>query len=61
VPAFLLWIGASGAGCLALPAGADVWGDTLGEAGQCPGAAATLLTLMALAVSALAARLRARR
>jgi hypothetical protein len=35
VPALLLWIGASGEGCLAIPAGADVWGDTVAEAGEC--------------------------
>ena len=34
-PAFVLWIVASGVGCLALPGGADAWGDTLAEAGQC--------------------------
>src|SRR5262245_22693160 len=35
VPGLVLWIAASGLGCLALPTGAEVWGDTLAEAGQC--------------------------
>ena len=35
IPAFALWIGASGLGCLALPGGTDAWGDTLAEAGEC--------------------------
>ena len=35
VPGFVLWLGASGLGCLALPGGTDVWGDTLAEAGEC--------------------------
>lgn len=35
VPGFALWIGASGLGCLALPGGANAWGDTLAEAGEC--------------------------
>ena len=35
VPGFALWIGASGLGCLSLPGGTDVWGDTLAEAGEC--------------------------
>ena len=35
VPGFALWVGASGLGCLALPGGTDVWGDTLAEAGEC--------------------------
>jgi hypothetical protein len=37
VPAFLLWIGASGLGCLAPPSGAEVWGDEVSEAGKCLG------------------------
>lgn len=36
-PAVAVWIVASGIGCLALPGGADVWGDTVAEAGQCLG------------------------
>src|SRR5688572_22113397 len=35
LPSLLLWIGASGLGCFAPADGADLWGDTLGEAGQC--------------------------
>lgn len=35
VPGFVLWIGASGLGCLALPSGMSAWGDTLAEAGEC--------------------------
>jgi hypothetical protein len=31
----MLWIGASGLGCLALPGGTAAWGDTLAEAGEC--------------------------
>jgi hypothetical protein len=35
VPAIFLWAATSGLGYLAMPAGADVWGDTLAEAGDC--------------------------
>lgn len=35
VPALVLWAGASGLGCVALPAGPEVWGDTVAEAGEC--------------------------
>lgn len=35
LPGFVLWIGANGLGCLALPNSSDVWGDTLAEAGEC--------------------------
>jgi hypothetical protein len=35
LPAAILWIGASGLGCFSLPQGADLWGDTTAEAGQC--------------------------
>ena len=35
VPGFVLWIGASGLGCLALPSDTNAWGDTLAEAGEC--------------------------
>jgi hypothetical protein len=34
-PALVLWLAASGLGCLALPSGPEVWGDTVAEAGQC--------------------------
>jgi hypothetical protein len=37
VPAFALWIGASGVGCLSLPQGVDLMGDTPAEAAQCLG------------------------
>jgi hypothetical protein len=37
VPMLVLWTAASGLGCLNLPHGADAWGDSLAEAGQCLG------------------------
>lgn len=36
-PALVLWIAGSGMGCLAIPGGAQVWGDTVEEAGRCLG------------------------
>lgn len=48
-PALVVWIGASGLGCLAVPAGAEVWGDTVGEAAECLGfLLKTSLPLLAL-------------
>jgi hypothetical protein len=48
LPSFLIWIGASGIGCFG--AGAEVWGETLQEAGRCLkfllAIAAPLLALM---------------
>jgi hypothetical protein len=35
LPAFGLWMAASGIGCFALPDGAFAWGSTLGEAAEC--------------------------
>src|SRR5262245_27800651 len=35
LPAFGLWMAASGIGCFALPDGALAWGGSLGEAAQC--------------------------
>jgi hypothetical protein len=52
VPVLLLWLGASGLGCLNLPQGTDVWGDKVAEAGKCLGfllaVSAPLLALMLL-------------
>lgn len=49
-PAVVLWVAAS-VGCLVLPAEADVWGDTLPEAGECFGFLLTTgLPLLALMV-----------
>jgi hypothetical protein len=49
-PAFVLWVAAS-VGCLAMPAGADAWGDTLRGAGECLGFLLTTgLPLLALMV-----------
>lgn len=50
LPGFVLWVGASGLGCAALPSDADAWGDTLEEARECLGfllkISAPLLALM---------------
>lgn len=35
LPAVILWLGATGVGCLELPGGPETWGETLGEAGRC--------------------------
>lgn len=34
-PALVVWIAGSGMGCLAVPGGAELWGDTANEAGRC--------------------------
>src|SRR5688572_1020929 len=61
VPALVLWIGASGAGCFGAT---DVWGATVAEAGQCLkfllAISAPLLALMVFMLGRVAPRLPAR-